>query len=705
MKSRLQLAVLLIASMFLTSLIAEAQQSAPAAMDASNVVPSLINYTGVLKDTSGRKLTSVTGVTFLLYSAEQGGAPLWLETQNVTPDKSGRYAVQLGVTIAKGVPSDLFVSGEARWLAVQIGSEAEQPRIMLLSVPYALKAGDAETVGGIPASAFQLARPQSGVGGGAGTSAKAASPNVISPAITGTGSTNYVPLWTSSTNLGVSVLFQSAGKIGIGTTSPGVKLDVNGNARVRNNLSGTTATFGANNAGQAFTITQSNAFGLGLISTAPAFALAGNATSGIDGGIGVQGNAFYTGSGTTFGVMGTAASSTGIGVEGQINTPGGIGVQGGNASSTGGTGVEGLSLGTGGTGVAGLASGTGSFAIQGNNSNSTSGVGVAGLATGNIGIGVQGQATDTSGTGEPIGVVGQSSSSTGVGILGNALSTTGSTVGIKGLAASTNGIAVLGQNGSASGNTFGVKGEVTSVDGRGVLGQNDSTTNFNVAVGVEGRSMSQTYGIGVLGNGTYEGMQANGGTIGIIASGPTTGYAGFFNGNVFISGTLSKGGGSFKIDHPLDPKNKYLSHSFVESPDMMNIYDGVAVLDSKGEAWVSLPDWFDSLNRDFRYQLTAIGVPAPKLHIAREISGNRFKIAGGKQGGKICWQVTGIRHDAYANAYRIPVEEQKPAEQQGYYLHPELFGQPASRAIGALRNPAPVTAASKSGKAAGLAED
>jgi hypothetical protein len=140
MKSRLQLGVLLIASMFLTSLFltsltAEAQQSASAAMGASNVVPSLINCTGVLKDTSGRTLTSVTGVTFLLYSAEQGGAPLWLETQNVTPDKSGRYTVQLGVTSAEGVPSDLFVSGEARWLAVQIDNEAEQPRALLPSRP------------------------------------------------------------------------------------------------------------------------------------------------------------------------------------------------------------------------------------------------------------------------------------------------------------------------------------------------------------------------------------------------------------------------------------------------------------------------------------------------------------------------------------------------------------------------------------------
>jgi hypothetical protein len=92
---------------------------------------------------------------------------------------------------------------------------------------------------------------------------------------------------------------------------------------------------------------------------------------------------------------------------------------------------------------------------------------------------------------------------------------------------------------------------------------------------------------------------------------------------------ITKGGGGFKIDHPLDPTNKHLWHSFVESPDMKNIYDGVTILDERGEAVVELPDWFEALNRDFRYQLTAICGAAPNLHIAEEVAGNRFRIAGG----------------------------------------------------------------------------
>jgi hypothetical protein len=163
----------------------------------------------------------------------------------------------------------------------------------------------------------------------------------------------------------------------------------------------------------------------------------------------------------------------------------------------------------------------------------------------------------------------------------------------------------------------------------------------------------------------------------------------YMSGPVSITGPLTKPGGAFKIDHPLDPANKYLSHSFVESPDMKNVYDGVVVLDDKGEADIELPDWFGALNKDFRYQLTAIGAPRPNLYIAQEISNdamgygntsssnggcnNRFKIAGGTSGMKVSWQVTGIRKDPWANAHRISVEEDKPDKERGYYTYPELF--------------------------------
>jgi hypothetical protein len=164
-----------------------------------------------------------------------------------------------------------------------------------------------------------------------------------------------------------------------------------------------------------------------------------------------------------------------------------------------------------------------------------------------------------------------------------------------------------------------------------------------------------------------------------------TDYAGVFNGRVAIFGALFKSSGAFRIDHPLDPSRKYLNHSFVESPDMKNIYDGVATLDETGEALVELPDWFEALNQDFRYQLTCIGGYAP-VYVAEEIAHNHFRISGGRVGLKVSWQVTGIRHDAYANLNRIPVEEDKPDAERGTYMFPQGFGQPMSMQMPMLRS-------------------
>ncbi len=164
-----------------------------------------------------------------------------------------------------------------------------------------------------------------------------------------------------------------------------------------------------------------------------------------------------------------------------------------------------------------------------------------------------------------------------------------------------------------------------------------------------------------------------------------------FNGNVSIGGSLSKGSGSFKIDHPLDPANKYLFHSFVESPDMMNVYNGNVVTDKNGMATVLLPEYFEALNRDFRYQLTVMGQFAQAI-VAEKVKQNRFVIRTNKPNVEVSWQVTGIRQDAYANAHRIEVEEDKPQQEQGHYLHPELFGAPPEQAVGYQAPPTPTHA-------------
>lgn len=165
------------------------------------------------------------------------------------------------------------------------------------------------------------------------------------------------------------------------------------------------------------------------------------------------------------------------------------------------------------------------------------------------------------------------------------------------------------------------------------------------------------------------------------ADGDGIGVAGYFDGDVTVTGNLSKSGGGFSIDHPLDPANKTLTHSFVESPERVNVYNGNVTLDDNGEAWVQLPAYFEALNHRLRYQLTPIGGPGPNLYIAQEVQENRFKIAGGEAGLKVSWQVTGVRQDAWAEANPLQVETDKPAAQQGFYRTPEIHGQPASKAM------------------------
>jgi hypothetical protein len=217
------------------------------------------------------------------------------------------------------------------------------------------------------------------------------------------------------------------------------------------------------------------------------------------------------------------------------------------------------------------------------------------------------------------------------------------------------GVGVVGESDTAA----GVAGESTS--GSGVSGLSESGPGV---VGVSGED------VGVIGI-------SNG--VGILGLGGDGG--GFFFGNVQVTGSLIKAGGGFAIDHPLNPANQYLRHSFVESPEMKNLYDGVAVCDVNGEAVVQVPDWFEALNENFRYQLTPIGSPAPGLFIATEIQEHRFRIAGGSPGQKVSWQVTGVRCDAWAQANPILVEEGKSADDLGRFLHPGVHGHPPDRTI------------------------
>jgi len=143
-------------------------------------------------------------------------------------------------------------------------------------------------------------------------------------------------------------------------------------------------------------------------------------------------------------------------------------------------------------------------------------------------------------------------------------------------------------------------------------------------------------------------------------------------GDLDVGGNISKGSGTFKIDHPLYPEEKYLYHSFVESPDMMNIYDGIITTDEKGNAVIELPSYFNALNKDFQYQFTPIG-SFSKVMVTKEISENTFEIRSQKPNVKISWQVTGIRKDPYANKYRVIPEVEKETQNKGTYLYPKGY--------------------------------
>jgi hypothetical protein len=227
----------------------------------------------------------------------------------------------------------------------------------------------------------------------------------------------------------------------------------------------------------------------------------------------------------------------------------------------------------------------------------------------------------------------------------------------------------------------------TGVEGAGpqlgIYGFGESNTGTQVT-GTEGDSYgSGTYSVGVAGFADKATSTAPTNAYGLYgyAQNGATNYAAYLDGNVFINGSCAKLGGTFKIDHPLDPANKYLYHSFVESPDMMNVYNGNTTTDATGTAVVTLPDYFEALNKDFRYQLTVIGVFAQAI-VSKEVSANTFEIKTNIPNVKVSWQVTGIRHDVWADAHRVVPEVEKESFNKGKYLTAKEYGKTDDLRIG-----------------------
>jgi hypothetical protein len=386
-----------------------------------------VNFSGKAADVQGKTITGIAGVTFAIYKDQTEGAALWLETQNVQADTKGNYTVQLGATKPDGLPLDLFSSGEARWLGVTINGGTEQPRVLLLSVPYALKALDAETLGGRPASSFMIAPTAASSASSASHPAAGVPPpaeqaNEIVCASGTACKTNFFPLFSS--NGGSAKVTDSI------VTQSGTTVSVSGSATVT--------------------------------STAIASAILGTSTGTSGTSNGVEG---VTSSGTASGVAGINNNGEGTGVYGAGGTGNGTGVYGTGSTGvygTGGTGVYGNGgvgvYGTGGTGGTGLF-GTGATGVYGFGSSGygiygTSNVshGIVGISNGNFfGVVGEGGGAGVYGFG-PTGI--QGFGTAGYGIYGQHVgySTLGVEIPYAGIWGDTNtlgsaGVAGTGQDG------------------------------------------------------------------------------------------------------------------------------------------------------------------------------------------------------------------------------------------------------------------
>ncbi len=514
---------------------------------------------------------------------------------------------------------------------------------------------------------------------------------------TATGAGAFVSNATGSLNTASGVDALSSNTAGINNTADGnAALERNTTGLSNTAIGASGATFGVSGGNASTSDGAAGVLGEANGTSGVTSGVSGFINSSTNGAAGVNGIATSS-TGTIYGVEGQNASNSGAGVFGNATSGTGLvaGVIGStNSSTTNASGVQGSALASSGQtiGVWGITSSPNGAGVVGTGTQ----YGVTGTA-GNDQPGaaaVYGNETATTSGNAVYGVEGTTSSSAtnSAGVIGSASATSGTTYGVLGQTMSTTGPAagVFGNASGGDGFVYGVYGTTNSPGGVGVFGSSqvtgvfgDATATSGFAVGVQGWTASPQ---GVAGwfwtpnDSGYVLLGASGSNYAAVFWVDASGN-GYFSGNLNVSGQLTKGSGSFKIDDPLDPANKYLSHSFVESPEMMNVDNGVIRLDDKGEAWVTLPEYSEALNRDFRYQLTSVGAPGPDPYITEEVSHNRFKIAGGKPGGKVSWQVTGIRQDAYANAHRISQEEVKPASEQGYYLHPEVFGQPAERGI------------------------
>jgi hypothetical protein len=427
---------------------------------------------------------------------------------------------------------------------------------------------------------------------------------------------------------------------------------------------------GVGNTETSATVIRNSSTGSGSIGTVTRAAASGGI--GLQGiaegsnGKGVYGYA-ATGSGA-MGVYGAAAQGHGVrgyGVIGVVGSGTAWGVYG-NSAATNGIGVNAIASGTNAIGLNANAPGSGAIGVQataglngiGLNASVPTGTGTGVLTTGgDTGVHVKSAGTyafyndvgptygafahgSFSGGNFYGGTYGAYCEGTNYGLYGGALGTSGGTYGLYGTAyQSPSGTGVYGG------------GTGTGVWGEGPVGVHGGSQG----TGVQGGDSSYGANTGVAGYGSAYGVYAS----------TNVGWGVWCQGDMEVTGTVNPTAVVQLIDHPQDPEHKWLSHALIAAPEPLNFYRGTVTLDAAGGATVKLPGYFSSFNRDASYQLTAIGAPAPNLYVAQEVTGNRFRIAGGIPGQKVSWLIAGVRQDAYAEAHPLRVETRKSRKDLG----------------------------------------
>jgi len=684
--------------------------------------PQKLNYQGVARNASGQALASQNmKLRLTVHDLTATGTTLYQETHSVTTNGYGLYNVAVGNgTVVSGTFNTIDWATGDKYLQVEIDPNggttfADAGTTQLLSVPYALYTKMADSARGAKnaaladsARAARLTLPYSDVAANSLPLIKLEN-TADGPAYEGVN---------SSTTANVTAVRGI-----ISSTSPGgFSSAVRG---INNGTGGLGIGVYGSQAGSGWGVYGTAAAGIGVYGNASTngYGVYGNSASGT-GVYGVSNN----GGAAAFAITNNANSSnamevytTGAGKAINATSVAGSAVAANSSAGKAGDFINNTAANAS-TVLTSSTTGTGS-AISGTITNTANSSAVATLTSNGTGRGLAITLSSASNSSRAIDVA---QSGTGPGVFatagGNAIwgitPTVSSaavigdnTLGESVVGRSNNGIAgaVVGRNDGAGG--YGVRGFVTNTSGGiGVLGQsgisggtgsagrfeNTNSTNTSDALQVSSNaaganglysnvvgssSKAAVYGIstGTGTNGIIGEANTGSGAYGIWGK-STSGYAGYFSGNVYVAGTLGKSAGTFKIDHPADPANKYLIHSFVESPDMMNVYNGNITTDASGNAVVDLPSYFEIENIDFKYQLTVIGQFSQAI-VSKEVSGNKFEIKTDKPNVKVSWQVTGVRNDQYAQKNRVVAEVEKAADEKGYYLNPEVFNQPANKAM------------------------